>query len=79
MHDTTKHPAPVTPRQLRAKAGVLPREMASRLGVTFEDVRTLEALDAELWEIKTLREYLAALDLKIHVEAVSRDGAFTLF
>lgn len=78
MHTNTKRPAPVTPRQLRAKAGVLPRELATRLGVTLEDVRDLEALDVELWELKTLREYLATLDLEIHVQALSRDGTFTL-
>jgi len=64
----------VIPRYLRAKSGVSLPTMAKRLGVTVDDVRTLEATDLGLWETRVVRSYCAALGHELMLCATRPDG-----
>lgn len=63
-----------TPRQLRIQAGLTPREFGSRLHITLEDVRTLEATPLRLWDVAALQDFLQAIGMALEITAVGSDG-----
>jgi hypothetical protein len=64
----------VTPAHLRARERVDLDDMARRLGISVDDVRTLEAISTGLWEVTVLAQYLAALGFTLRVVAVNENG-----
>lgn len=65
----------MTPRVLRARERVSHEDMAARLGVSPDDLRTLEANPLDLWEVRDLAAYLSALDLKLEIRVFDSSGA----
>lgn len=64
----------MTPRSLRARARVDLNTMAARLGLSVRDVMTLETTPTDLWEIRDLARYVAALGFVLAVAAVDPNG-----
>ena len=62
------------PRELRARARLSLDEMASRLGIPVDDLRTLEGTATDLWEVRDLRRYLKALGYDLSVQAWGATG-----
>lgn len=64
----------MTPRALRARARVDLATMAARLGITVRDVMTLEATPTDLWELRDMARYVAALGFTLAVAAIDPSG-----
>jgi hypothetical protein len=61
------------PRHFRAKAGVSLDVLADRLRMQPHDVRALEDTNIVLWEVNTLREYMAALGYQLRIVVGEED------
>jgi hypothetical protein len=48
--------------------------MARRLGISVDDLRTLEGTGLHYWETGDLRKYLGALGLRLEMVAIAADG-----
>lgn len=64
----------MTPRVLRARERVSQRDMAARLGISPDDLRTLEANPLDLWEVRDLAAYVSALGLKLEIRVFDSSG-----
>jgi hypothetical protein len=65
----------VSPRHLRAKAGVSLEEMASALRTSKLSLRVLEHTPLEGWTLRTLGAYVQACGCRLRLVAVrNRDG-----
>lgn len=64
----------MTPRMLRARTRVDLPTMAARLGLDARDLLVLERTPTELWELRDLARYLAALGFVLAVAAVDPNG-----
>lgn len=60
----------MTPRHLRARAGVSKSDMALRMRLPSGELRTLEETNVALWEVTTLRAYVRALGYELRLTAV---------
>jgi hypothetical protein len=64
----------MTPRMLRARARVDLTTMAARLGLDARDLLDLERTPTQLWELRDLARYLAALGFVLAVAAIDPNG-----
>lgn len=64
----------MTPRMFRARARVSLEDMASRLQLPLDDLRTLEATPLPLWDVAALGSYAEALGFRLRVLFVDADS-----